>query len=67
MIRFGEILKELRKGKNLSTKALGNAIGVTDVAISRWENSKMDITSTHLIALAKYFGVTTDYLLGLED
>jgi len=64
---FGQRLKLLRIEKGLSTMALGKLIGVSDMAISRWENSKTDITSENLVKLAKYFGVSTDYLLGLED
>jgi transcriptional regulator with XRE-family HTH domain len=64
---FGQRLKELRTEKGLSTMALGKIIGVSDMAISRWENSKTDIISENLIKLSKYFGVSTDYLLGIED
>lgn len=67
MSLFGERLKELRKESGLSTMALGKIIGVSDITISRWENGKMDIVSDNLIKLAKYFEVTTDYLLGLKD
>lgn len=47
--------------------ALGKIIDVSDMAISRWENDKTDITSDNLVKVAKFFGVSTDYLLGLED
>ena len=64
---FGQRLKELRFEKKLSTKALGKIIDVSDMTISRWENDKTDITSENLIKLARYFNVTTDYLLGEQD
>lgn len=64
---FGQRLKELRTEKGLSTMALGKIIDVSDMAISRWENDKTDIVSENLIKLAKFFEVSTDYLLGLED
>ena len=64
---FSQRLKELRLEKGLSIKALGDIIGVKDMAVSRWENDKTDILSKNLIRLAQFFGVTTDYLLGLED
>ncbi|MBQ5929696.1 MAG: helix-turn-helix transcriptional regulator, partial [Clostridia bacterium] len=35
---FAERLKELRLEKNLSLKELAKEIGVSDIAISRWEN-----------------------------
>lgn len=47
--------------------ALGKSIGVSDMAILRWENGKSDITGEHLKKLAEFFNVTTDYLLGLTE
>ncbi len=64
---FGERLRELRLDKKLSTINLGKEIGVSDSTINRWENEKMYPTIDKLYLLAKYFGVTSDYLLGLED
>lgn len=67
MYNFSERLKELRIENGLSLKELANAIGVSDVAISRWENRQRTPNIESLIALAKFFRVSTDYLLGLED
>ena len=67
MIKFSERLKELRLEKGLSIMALGKVIEVSDATICRWENSTNDIKGKELIRLAKFFNVTTDYLLGLED
>jgi len=67
MRTFAERLKELRTEHDLSILALGNAIGVSDATICRWENSISDVKSDQLIALAAYFGVTTDWILGITD
>lgn len=64
---FGDRLRQLRKDVNLSAKELGKIIGVSDVAIINWENDVNDIKSEYIVKLAKYFGVSSDYLLGLED
>ena len=64
---FSEMLRELRKEKKLSTEALGGIIGVSDTAICNWENDKHDVRGEQLVRLAQYFGVSADYLLGLED
>ena len=64
---FGERLRELRQEKGLSAKALSLIIDVSDAAIINWENNVNDIKGEYLARLAQYFGVTTDYLLGLED
>ena len=67
MNKFAERLKELRQEHNISLKKLAKEIGVSDIAISRWENELRIPNIESLIALAQYFGVTADYLLGLED
>lgn len=64
---FGDRLRQLRKDVNLSAKELGKIIGVRDVAIINWENDVNDIKGESIVKLAKYFGISSDYLLGLED
>ncbi len=64
---FAERLKELRHENNLSMKKLAEKIGVSDAAIARWEYCERSINLYNLVAIAKYFNVTTDYLCGLED
>jgi len=65
--KFAERLKELKKENGLSNMKLGDAIGVSDTTICRWENGKADIKSKELVKVAQFFGVSTDYLVGLED
>lgn len=59
-------LKELRKSKKLTQEAFCKIIGVTQGALSGWENGRYepDLKSVH--KMADYFGVTVDYLLGRE-
>ena len=67
MKKFAERLKELRREKGLSMLALSKLIKIGDASISRWENCQSIVNGEQLIILAKFFTVTTDYLLGLED
>lgn len=64
---FGERLKELRTEKGLSILDLSKQIKISNATICRWENNTNDIKGEQLIVLAKFFNVSTDYLLGLED
>lgn len=64
---FAVRLKELRLEKGLSHQQLGQEIKINGSTISRWENCKIDVRSYQLVKLANYFGVTIDYLLGLEN
>lgn len=64
---FQERLKELRKEDGITQKTLAQAIGTTCDCIGFWEHGRSEPSITEIIALAKYFGVTTDYLLGIAD
>ena len=64
---FAERLKELRLEHNLTTTQLANALGIRDSSISRWENDVVSPSVEALYDVAKYFNVTADYLIGLED
>lgn len=63
---FGAVLKQLRKSHNLTQQELGLHIGLSKAVISKYENGMGYPTFDILILIADYFGVTTDYLLGVE-
>lgn len=67
MNKFAERLRELRQEKGLSLLTLSKEVGISDVALGRWENNLRTPNIDSLIILAKYFKVSADYLLGLED
>lgn len=46
---------------------LANAIHVRKGIISLWENEFREPKLSNLIALAQYFNVSIDYLVGLEN
>lgn len=48
-------------------KHLGEIIGVSESAVSQYENGKRQPDQTILIKIADYFNVSTDYLLGRSD
>ena len=64
---FSKRVFELRKERGISQKELGAGVGLSYKAISTLESGSRSTTIEKLIALAKYFGVSTDYLLGLKD
>lgn len=66
MYTFSEILKELRTDRNLTQPQLAEAIGVSKGIISWWETGMSEPTASKIVKLAKYFDVTTDYLLGVS-
>ena len=64
---FNKRLKELRTQKNLSQFQLAKKTNLTKTSINHWENGKCPPNANAVVALARYFGVTTDYLLGESE
>lgn len=64
---FYKKLKELRDENKLLQKQLAYELGVSQVTVARWETGNREPSLDMLIKISKYFAVTTDYLLGLED
>lgn len=64
---FTERFKELRTEKSLSTISLGKILNVNHSTIIRWENGSILPSIEHLYNIAKFFEVSADYLIGLEN
>ena len=60
-------IKELRQSHGLTQMKLARAIGSTQASVQEWESGERRPVIDAVVALAKFFGVSTDYLLGLED
>ena len=63
---LGQRIQELRKQHNLSQEALGEKLGVSRQAISRWEMDGAVPEIDKLIAMGKLFGVSLNDLLQVE-
>lgn len=62
--KLAERLRMERARKKVTQAEVAEATGTTDVAICNYENGKRTPTLDKLEALADYYGVTTDYLIG---
>ena len=63
---FAENLKSLRQERGIGQVELAQKINVSRGIISLWENNLREPGMYNLIALADYFGVTVDYLIGRD-
>ena len=63
-MNIGQKILELRKQKGIKQEELAAELGVTAAAVSKWENGYTLPDILMLCALADYFGVSTDELLG---
>ena len=62
---FGENLKQLRKGLELTQSEFGSKVGLSKAVVSKYETGMGYPSFDVLVRIAQYFGVTTDYLLGV--
>ena len=60
-------LKELREENNLTQTQVAEYLNVKQNTYSQYETGKRTLPIDMLIKLAKYYNVSTDYILGLED
>ena len=67
MNKFKDGFRELRIEKGATRQQVADDLFVSVRLISYWENGKRECNFDMLIKIAKYFSVSTDYLLGLSD
>ncbi len=64
---FSERLVSLRKAHNLTQKQLAIEMQMSELAIQHYESQRRKPAFDVLIALADYFDVSLDYLVGRSD
>ena len=60
-------LRDIREDRDLPQRALAELLHVSQATYSRYESGTLDIPSGALIALARFYGTSIDYLVGLTD
>ena len=66
-LKIGENIKRLRKAKDISQEDFAKLLGVSSQSVSRWENGVCYPDMELLPALAQYFKLSVDELLGVGD
>lgn len=66
-MRFGENLKRLMAEEGVTQTSLAAVIGVSQRAVSKWINLQAEPTERSIVNCARFFGVSADYILGMED
>jgi len=64
---LGQNIQFLRKNAGMSQEALGEALGVSRQAVSKWESDAAIPELDTLIALSRMFGITVGQLLQIEE
>lgn len=63
---LGKTIKELRLEEGISQRELGARLNVCNQTVSFWESGQREPDLDTLLKIAKYFQVSTDFLLGNE-
>lgn len=66
-IYLGQRLKELREEKGYTQKQLADKFGINSVTYLHYEKEQREPPLSLLADIAKFYGVSVDYLLGLSD
>ena len=64
---YYETLRTLREERDLKQSDIANVLGTTQQVYSRYENGVNGLPIRHLISLCRYYQVSADYVLGLDD
>ena len=59
-------LRDLREDNDLTQTQVASLLGTSQTMYARYERGANEMPIHHLITLSKYYGVSTDYLLGLS-
>ena len=60
-------IRDLREDNNLTQEAVAEYLHIKQNTYSQYENEQRQLPLSCLIALAKYYKTSTDYILGLTD
>lgn len=65
--KFASRLSQLRKERGISQKKAANDLGISQALLSHYEKGIRECGLDFVIRCKEYYGVTTDYLLGVSD
>lgn len=64
---LGQRINEIRQASGLNQVELAKRLNISKQTVSNWENDNIQPSIEMLVRISKFFGVTTDYLLGLDN
>lgn len=60
-------IKMLRESRGITQSELASRLGITRSGVNAWEMGISTPSTHYIIILAKFFNVSTDYLLGISE
>ena len=65
--KFSQMLSKMRKERGISQKKAATDLGISQALLSHYEKGIRECGLDFVIKCSKYYGVTTDYLLGVSE
>ncbi len=66
-MKLAENLLALRKARKVSRQTAADAVGISAKSYERYENAEREPTASVLVALADFYGVSLDELVGRSE
>lgn len=67
MRNTAKIIRDLREDNDLKQSDLAKVLSVSQQYYSKYETGQYELPIRHIITLAKFYNISSDYLLGLTD
>ncbi len=67
MVSFAQRLEKLRTEKNISRVELAGKMGLPKLSVEKFETGRLTPSKDQQLKLAKFFGVSVEYLQGISD
>jgi transcriptional regulator with XRE-family HTH domain len=65
--KYLKIMRDLREDNDKTQKEVADAIGTSQTMYARYERGANELPIRHLVSLCKFYGVSADYILGIEE
>ena len=64
---YRQRMRELREDRDLTQQEVAEVLGTSQTMYARYERGANELPIRHLLTLCRYYGVSSDYFLGLTD
>lgn len=66
-MNYAQKIRDLREDKDLTQAQIAQLLNTTKNQIGKYERGEQEMPIKHLITLAKFYNVSTDYILGMPQ
>ena len=67
MEKYVKTIRDLREDNDKTQQEIADILGTSQTMYARYERGANELPIRHLISLCKYYGVSADYILGIDE